>query len=218
MSLWLVELVRRVLAKHYQPESGNDGRSWLTVIGHLKDSLWSVDLIRCESILLRSHWVMVVKTCSRDASSASVSSLLTSIAFPCAGCSTKPNQTWASHGISVPITTRRLPSPTQANLRVLDIDEIKSVHYVPLSHPFIEKLIGTIRREYLDHVLFWNQFDLQRKLEDFKVYYNQRRVHCSLNGNTPHEQGGHSPSKLADLRHFAWTSECNGLLQIPIAA
>ena len=106
----------------------------------------------------------------------------------------------------------------QANLRVLDIDEIKSVHYVPLSHPFIERLIGTIRREYLDHVLFWNQFDLQRKLKDFKVYYNQRRVHCSLNGNTPHEQGGHSPSKLADLRHFACTSECNGLFQIPIAA
>jgi hypothetical protein len=62
-------------------------------------------------------------------------------------------------------------------------------------------------------VLFWNQFDLQRKLEDFKVYYNQRRVHCSLNGNPPHEQGGHSPSKLADLRHFAWTSERNGLFQ-----
>jgi hypothetical protein len=27
--------------------------------GHVKDSLWSVDLFRCESILLRSHWVMV---------------------------------------------------------------------------------------------------------------------------------------------------------------
>ena len=118
-----------------------------------------------------------------------------------AGCSTKPNRTSASHGISVPITTAIYLHRWQANLRVLDIDEIKSVHYVPLSHPFIERLIGTIRREYLDHVLFWNQFDLQRKLEDFKVYYNQRRVHCSLNGNTPHEQGGHSPPKLAGLRH-----------------
>jgi hypothetical protein len=39
-------------AKHYRP--------WLTLIGHMKDSLWSVDLFRCESILLRSHWVMVV--------------------------------------------------------------------------------------------------------------------------------------------------------------
>ena len=37
-----------------------------------------------------------------------------------------------------------------ANLRVLEIDEIKSVPYAPVSHPFVERLIGTIRREYLD--------------------------------------------------------------------
>ena len=54
------DVVRRVLAKHYRPESGTDGPSWLTFIGQLKDGLWSVDLFRCESILLRSHWVMVV--------------------------------------------------------------------------------------------------------------------------------------------------------------
>jgi len=36
------------------------GPSWLTLIGHLKDSLWSVDLFRCESVLLKSHWVMVI--------------------------------------------------------------------------------------------------------------------------------------------------------------
>ena len=45
----------------YRPEAGTDGPSWLrSFIGHVKDSLWSVDLFRCESILLRSHWVMVV--------------------------------------------------------------------------------------------------------------------------------------------------------------
>jgi hypothetical protein len=38
----------------------------------------------------------------------------------------------------------------QANLRVLEIQEIKTVPYVPLSHPFVERLIGTVRREYLD--------------------------------------------------------------------
>jgi len=52
------DIVRRVLAKHYRP--GTDGPSWLSFIGHVKDSLWSVDLFRGESILLRSHWVMVV--------------------------------------------------------------------------------------------------------------------------------------------------------------
>jgi hypothetical protein len=39
----------------------------------------------------------------------------------------------------------------QANLRVLELTEIKSIPYVPLSHPFVERLIGTLRREYWDH-------------------------------------------------------------------
>ena len=43
-------LVRRVLLKHTGPESGGGGPSWLTFLGHMKDSLWSVDLFRCESI------------------------------------------------------------------------------------------------------------------------------------------------------------------------
>ena len=38
----------------------------------------------------------------------------------------------------------------QRNLRILDVEEIKTVLYVPLSHPFVERLIGTIRRECLD--------------------------------------------------------------------
>ena len=52
--------MRRILIQHYRPLPGGDGPSWLTVIGHARDSLWSVDLFRCESILLRSFWVMVV--------------------------------------------------------------------------------------------------------------------------------------------------------------
>ena len=42
----------------------------------------------------------------------------------------------------------------QANLRVLEVTEIKTVPYVPLSQPFVERLIGTVRSEYLDRILF----------------------------------------------------------------
>ena len=59
-----------------------------------------------------------------------------------------------------------------ANSRILEVDEIKSIPYVPVSHPFVERLIGTIRREFLDHVLIWNAIDLERKLEEFRNYYN----------------------------------------------
>ena len=54
------DVVRRVLARRYRPEPGSQGPSWLTFLGHSKDSLWSVDLFRCESLILRTHWVLVV--------------------------------------------------------------------------------------------------------------------------------------------------------------
>ena len=54
------DVVRRILGKHYRPESGSGGPSWLTFLGQAKDSLWSIDLFRCESLSLRTHWVLVV--------------------------------------------------------------------------------------------------------------------------------------------------------------
>ena len=46
------DVVRRILAVHHQPEPKSGGPSWLTFIGHMKDSLWSIDLMRCEFITL----------------------------------------------------------------------------------------------------------------------------------------------------------------------
>ena len=67
------DVVRRVLAKHYRPAPGADGPSWLSFVAQSKDSLWSVDLFRCESVLLHSHWVMVIMDVSPAGSSASAS-------------------------------------------------------------------------------------------------------------------------------------------------
>src|SRR5438876_2639110 len=54
------DVVRRILAARYQPKPDAAGPSWLTVLGHAKDSLWSLDLFRCESAVLHTHWVLVV--------------------------------------------------------------------------------------------------------------------------------------------------------------
>ena len=106
----------------------------------------------------------------------------------------------------------------KANLRILEVDEIKTVPHVPLSHPFVERLIGTARRELLDHVLFWNTRDLKRKLSEFQAYYNEERVHASLAGNTPLGISVGETVKRAEFDDVRWASHCRGLVQLPMAA
>jgi putative transposase len=195
------DIVRRVLAKHYRPEAGTDGPSWLSFIGHMKDSLWSVDLFCCESIVLRSHWVMVVM----DVFTRRIIGFGVERVDPCGYLSSDHDPLFRFH--------RWL-----ANLRILEVEEIKSIPYISVSHPFAERLIGTIRREFLDRVLIWNAIDLGQKLEEFRIYYNENRVHQSLSGSTPGERSGEPPPAHAVLDHYAWRYHCRGLFQMPIAA
>jgi len=106
----------------------------------------------------------------------------------------------------------------RANLRILEIDEIKTVPHVPLSHPFVERLIGTMRREFLDHVLFWNARDLERKLADFQAYYNGARSHASLAGRTPLAFVGRHTMARAELNNVRWVSHCRDMVELPVAA
>ena len=105
-----------------------------------------------------------------------------------------------------------------ASLRVLEIDEIKTVPHVPVSHPLVERLIGTVRREYLDRLFFWNALDLERKLQEFRGFYNGSRVHQSLGGGTPEETAGKPHPGCVTLGSFRWQKHCQGLFLTPIAA
>jgi hypothetical protein len=97
------------------------------------------------------------------------------------------------------------------------VTEIKTVPHVPISHPFVERLIGTIRREYLDRTLFWTTADLENKLLDFQAYFNEHRVHAGRHGRTP-DQDTRLPRPVADLRSYGWQRHCRGLYHTPMAA
>ena len=86
--------------------------------------------------------------------------------------------------------------------------------YVPLSHPFVERLIGTVRREGLDRMLFWSARDLEQKLSEFGEFYNAHRAHASLDGRTPVPQR----RPVASLPGHRWDAHCRGLYQTPRAA
>ncbi|MGI9285214.1 MAG: integrase core domain-containing protein [Pseudomonadales bacterium] len=106
----------------------------------------------------------------------------------------------------------------RANLRILEIEEIKSIPHVPMSHPFVERLIGSVRRALLDQTFFWNDYDLARKLAPYKEYYNLHRTHSSLKEQTPMEFGNKTQDNIIDLKNYRWQRQCRGLFQLPIAA
>ena len=101
---------------------------------------------------------------------------------------------------------------------MLNIDEIKSVPNVPVPHPFVERLIGSIRREYLDQTLFWNATDLQRKLASYQQYFNESRGHHGIGGVTPLKKSDEKPAPVISLQEYRWQKYCKGLYQLPMAA
>jgi putative transposase len=212
------DVVRRILAVRYRPKPDSAGPSWLTVLGHAKDSLWSLDLFRCESAVLHTHWVLVVM----DQWTRRI------VGF----CVHRGVVDGVSLCQMFNRATRRQSPPTylssdhdplyrfhqwQANLRILDVKAIKTVPHAPLSHPFVERLIGTLRRECLDRTLFWTAPDLERKLLEFQQYYNEHRTHAGRAGRPPApcpDRGG----ARASLRAYRWQPHCRGLYHTPRAA
>jgi len=213
-------IVKRVLDKHYQPTIPSDsGPSWLSFIGHMKDSLWSVDFFRCESISLKTHWVMVVmdQWTRKIIGFAVHAGELNGIVACCMFNKIKSGKDLPKH-----LSTDNDPlfcfHRWRANLRILEIEEIKSVAYTPTSHPYIERLIGSTRREYLDKLFFWNEIDLERKLNQFKLYYNNERAHSSLEKNTPAKKANEKTAQVISIEKYRWKSYARNLFQLPMAA
>ena len=212
------DVVRRILGVHHRPEPDSGGPSWLTFLGHMKDSLWSCDLFRCESATLRTHWILVVMDqFTRRMVGFGVHGGIVDGPALCR---------MFNRAIRGQTTPRYLSTDNdplyrlhqwQANLRVLEVTEIKTVPYVPLSHPFVERLIGTLRRECLDRTLFWTTTDLEAKLLDFQHYYNEHRTHAGRKGRPP-VPGVNADRSRANLSRYRWQKHCRGLYQTPIAA
>ena len=209
------DVVRRVLATHSRPAPHSGWSVLADVPGHAKDSLWSIDLFRCESAILRSHWVRVVMD--------HYTRRIVGFGIHAGTVEGRALCRMFNHAIRGRSRPTRLSSDHdplyrfhqwRANLRVLQVTEVKRVPYVPLSHPFVERLIGTLRRECVDQLLFWSASDLEDKLVAFQDFYNAHRAHASLDGRTP------VPIRkdVARLDRYRWDAHCRGLYQTPIAA
>ena len=67
----------------------------------------------------------------------------------------------------------------------MGMEEVLTAPRSPWQNPYVERLIGSIRRECLDHVIVWNQRSLRRILQSYFVYYQHSRTHLALSKDAP---------------------------------
>jgi putative transposase len=79
-------------------------------------------------------------------------------------------------------------------VQAVGIEEVLSTPHSPWQRAYVERLIGTIRRECLDHVIVVNESSLRRHLQGFTDYYHRTRTHLSLEKDTPDPRPVQSPS------------------------
>ena len=70
-------------------------------------------------------------------------------------------------------------------LRALGIRDKPTAPASPWQNGFAERLIGSIRRECVDHIIVLGEAHLQRILKNYVRYYNECRTHLSLNKDAP---------------------------------
>ena len=73
----------------------------------------------------------------------------------------------------------------QRRIKNMGIEQVVSAPRSPWQNPFVERLIGSIRRECLDHVIVMNEPHLRRILRSYFDYYHRWRTHQSLEMDCP---------------------------------
>ncbi len=75
--------------------------------------------------------------------------------------------------------------PFRQQVANLQITEVLTAPRSPWQTPYVERLIGSIRRECLDHVIVTNASSLHRILKSFFAYYHDSRCHLALDKDSP---------------------------------
>jgi transposase InsO family protein len=79
--------------------------------------------------------------------------------------------------------------------RDMGMEEVLTAPRSPWQNPYVERLVGSIRRECLDHIIVWNPRSLRRILQSYFAYYARSRTHLALAKDTPEHRAVEQPEQ-----------------------
>ena len=95
---------------------------------------------------------------------------------------------------------RKFSEDLRTSVRAMGVRVLRTPPFAPQANCYVERLIGTTRRECLDYLIPLSEIHLRRVLAEWRDYYNQARPHSSLGPNVP-EPGGDLPLDRTWPRH-----------------
>ena len=80
-------------------------------------------------------------------------------------------------------------------VKALDMEEVVIASHSPWQSPYVERVIGTLRRECLDHVVVFGEAHLRRIVRCYVSYYHGARTHLALGKDAPEPRSVQPPEE-----------------------
>jgi putative transposase len=177
-------IAQSTVAKYMPRSRRPPSQTWRTFLANHMDSLASMDLFTVPPASFRLLLAFVVLRHERR-QIVHVNATL------------RPTAAWVSQQIREAFPFGETPrflirdrdgiygDEVQGMIRRLGIEEVVTAPRSHWQNPFVERLIGSLRREVLDHVIVWNERHLKCILSDYLDYYHHDRSHRALDQNAP---------------------------------
>jgi putative transposase len=189
-----IEIAQATVSKYLARRRKPPSQTWRTFLANHVGTLVSVDFFVVPTVLFRVLFVFVVLAHDRrrvlhvnvtDAPTAQWTAQQIVEAFP---WETAPRYLLRDRDAVYGVVFSR-------RVHALGIHEVKIAPRSPWQNPYVERLIGTLRRDCLDHVVVLNEAHLRRLLRDYLLYYHSARTHLSLGKDSPEPRQVERPDR-----------------------
>jgi putative transposase len=179
-----VEISQATVSKYLVRPRRPPSQTWRTFLDNHMGSLVSVDFFVVPTVMFKVLFVFVVLAHDRrrvvhinvtDTPTAQWTAMQLVEAFP---WETAPRYLLRDRD-------RVYGVEFSSRVNGMGICEVKTAPRSPWQNPYVERLIGTLRRECLDHVVVLNETHVRRLLSQYLIYYHRARTHLSLDKDAP---------------------------------
>lgn len=179
-----IEISQATVSKYMERQQKPPSQTWRTFLENHADSIAGIDFFTVPTATFRILYVFIVLSHDRRH-------------IMHFNVTTHPTAQWTAQQLVEAFPFDAAPryllrdrdaiygEKVRRRIKSLGIEEVVTAPRLPWQNPFVERIIGSIRRDCLDHVIVINEQHLRRILREYIDYYHTCRTHLSLNKDPP---------------------------------